>query len=188
MEPGVDAPAQAPVSTLSPTREAVWGLGRKWILWLEQLRPPRVQPATGPSRLELGMTSPQNLDSEPWSVYFPKLPWQLSYRTLKAGPHHPLLPTRLHSLRVPRTPGQGRQRERGSDRASSSLLEGVLKSEKGLESVGGSWGKGSRAWTVPWSGPLTPAPPTYPPRFWTCPRFCLFPLGKGSNRLFHTKV
>lgn len=47
-------PPPGPVSTLSPTREAAWGLGRKWSLWLEQLRPSGVQPATGPSRLELG--------------------------------------------------------------------------------------------------------------------------------------
>lgn len=102
-----------------------------------------MQPATGPSRLELGMISPQNLDHEPQSVYFPQLPRQLSYRTLKAGPHHPRLPTRLHGLWVPTTQSQGRKRERRRDRASCSLLIGALKTEKGKESVGGSWGKGS---------------------------------------------
>lgn len=59
------------------------------------------------------MTSSQNLDCETRSVYFPQLPWQLSYRTLKTRPHGSLLPTRQHSLRVPKTLGQGRKREGG---------------------------------------------------------------------------
>lgn len=184
MEPVLDAPAQAPVSTLPPTREAAWGLGRKSILWLEQLRPPGVQPDTGPSRLELGMTSPQNLDRETQSVYFPQLPWQLSYRTLKTRPHRPLLPTRLHGPRVPRTPGQGRKRERESDRVSSSLLVGALKSEKGMESVGGSWGRFPTAWTVPWGGSLSPVPPTYlPGSGHALPSVC-FPLEKDQTNYF----
>lgn len=47
---------------LSLKPEAVWRLGSKTVLLLVQLRPSGVQPAAGLGRLELGMTSLQNLD------------------------------------------------------------------------------------------------------------------------------
>lgn len=49
---------------LSSLPEMARGLRRKSVLQLEQLIPSRVQPATGPSRQELEMTSLQNLDCE----------------------------------------------------------------------------------------------------------------------------
>lgn len=49
---------------LFPTPEVSWGLRRKTVLQLEQLRQSRVQQATGPRRQDLEMTSLQNLDCE----------------------------------------------------------------------------------------------------------------------------
>lgn len=61
-----------------PHPEVVWGLGRKTVLQLEQLRLSRVQLVTGHSKKELEMTSLQNLDCETQSVYFSQLPWCLN--------------------------------------------------------------------------------------------------------------
>lgn len=149
-------------------------------LRLKQLRPSGVQPAAGLSRLELGMMSPQNLDCETQNVYFPQLPWclnygeeilhwQLSCGTLRTQPYCP-----LNSLRVPRTLGQGRERESWGDRACSSFVVGTLRLEKGMERVGGSWVKGSCKQHRPLGWPSTPTPPTYPPRSWTCPERLVF--------------
>ena len=78
------------------------------------------------------MTSLQNLDCETQSVYFLQLPWrldcgveilrwQLSCGTLRTQPHCSPLPTWLSSLRGPRTLDQEAEREKWSDRPSSSL-------------------------------------------------------------------
>lgn len=72
MQGPFQGPCRSPCVHSLPLSGGCVGVGKEVELWLEQLRPSGVQPAAGPSRPELGMTSSRNLDCEPQSVYFPR--------------------------------------------------------------------------------------------------------------------